>query len=170
MNCKEFEEFLSAYRDNDLSPDRRKEFTTHMNECKECSDLADNISDLNAILPELSRDIPFFVKNRLYLIGEAVEERTAPVSYAYVKWVAATIGTVILFLNIFYFTNIFPGANKTLHAAVAGIERFVVEAESFIGRIKESNNLFLYNKTETISKTKKKKKKREGKKKDIKGV
>ena len=58
----------------------------------------------------------------------------------YLKWVAAAVGTVILFLNLFYFTNILPSANKILHVAVARVERFVVEAGAFIQTIRESKN------------------------------
>jgi len=152
-----FEELLSAYQDNALSPDRKKQFASHMAECPDCAAITDSLSHIKAVLPELNSDIPFFLKNRLYMIGES-EAETAPVrSFAAIRWIAASVGTLLLFLNLFYFTNIFPAANKTLHTAVAGIENFVVEAEAFIGRIKESNNVFMLKKSETISKTEKKK-------------
>ena len=158
MNCNKFEELLSAYQDNTLSPEQKKEFTDHMKICTDCSGVAEDVDHMKSILPELNKDVPFFLKNRLYLIGESEEEKTPVRSYGYIKWVAAVIGTAVLFLNLFYFTNIFPAANKTLHTAVAGVENFVVEAEAFIGRIKESNNLFILKKSEVLSKTKPKKK------------
>jgi len=156
MKCQEFKELLSTYQDNLLSPNQQKEFTTHLNLCKECSELSEEVSNIKAILPELKREVPFFLKNRLYLIGEMTEDKPQKKNYGYVKWIAATIGVAVLFLNIFYFTNIFPIANKTLHSAVAGIESFVVEAEAFIGKIKESNLFVTYKKTKTISKVKSK--------------
>ncbi len=156
MKCNEFEEFLSAFQDNLLNPDQKKEFKTHLNLCKQCSELSETISNIKTILPELDREVPFFIRNRLYLIGEASDEKSQEKNYGYIKWIAAAIGTAILFLNIFYFTNIFPAANKTLHTAVAGIENFVVETEAFIGRIKESNFFLNYKKSETISKVKRK--------------
>ena len=169
MNCNNFEELLSAYQDNILSPDQKKEFTDHMKECTGCSRIAEDVDHMKAILPELNRDVPFFLKNRLYLIGESDEEKTPVRNFAYIKWVAAVVGTAVLFLNLFYFTNIFPAANKTLHTAVAGVENFVVEAEAFIGRIKESNNLFIFKKSEVLSKTKQKKKDAKAKIKKIRG-
>lgn len=170
MNCNEFEELLSDYQDNLLSPDHKKEFTDHMNGCTNCSGLAEDVDHMVTILPELNRDVPFFLKNRLYLIGESEEEKTPFRNYAYIKWVAAVIGTAVLFLNLFYFTNIFPAANKTIHTAVAGIENFVVEAEAFIGRIKESNNLFIFKKAEVVTKTDEKKGDAKAKKKNNKEV
>ncbi|MCK5222834.1 MAG: zf-HC2 domain-containing protein [Candidatus Aminicenantes bacterium] len=169
MDCNKFEELLSAYQDNSLSPDEKKEFTDHMKLCRDCEAITEEVDHIKAILPELNRDVPFFLKNRLYLIGEADEEQAPVRNYAYLKWVAAGIGTMVLFLNLFYFTNIFPAANKTLHTAVAGVENFVVEAEAFIGRIKESNNLFIFKKTEVITKANKKKRDAKAKRKTIRG-
>ncbi|MEN8223440.1 MAG: zf-HC2 domain-containing protein [Acidobacteriota bacterium] len=169
MNCTKFEELLSAYQDNTLSPDQKREFTEHMGACPDCEGIVNGVDHLKSILPELNRDVPFFLKNRLYLIGESEEEAAPARNFGYIRWVAAAVGTMVLFLNLFYFTNIFPAANKTLHTAVAGIENFVVEAEAFIGRIKESNNLFIYKKTETISKSEKKKRNPKAKKKTIRG-
>jgi len=169
MNCNKFEELLSAYQDNTLSPDQKKEFTKHMNKCPDCEETVDRVNHLKSILPELNQEVPFFLRNRLYLIGESEEEITPVKNYGYIRWVAAAIGTMVLFLNLFYFTNIFPAANKTLHTAVAGIENFVVETEAFIGRIKESNNFFIFKKTETITKSEKKKRNPKAKKKTIRG-
>jgi len=157
MNCTKFEELLSSYQDNTLSPDQKKQFTNHMEQCPDCAGITDSVEHVKAILPELNQEIPFFLKNRLYLIGETEHDISPVRNYAYIRWVAATIGTMVLFLNLFYFTNIFPAANKTLHTAVAGIENFMVEAEVFIGRIKESNNVLILKKSETITKTEKKK-------------
>ena len=169
MNCNKFEELLSAYQDSTLNPDQKKEFTEHMKECPDCEGIIERVNHVKSILPELNRDVPFYLKNRLYLIGETEEEIRPATNYGYIRWVAAAIGTLVLFLNLFYFTNIFPAANKTLHTAVAGIENFVVEAEAFIGRIKESNNMFIFKKTETITKSEKKKRNSKAKKKTIRG-
>ena len=158
MKCNEFEELLSDYLENRLGPEMMKAAGAHIKECPDCAAVSGNVDHIVSILPELNREIPFFLKNRLYLIGTETEEETVgSKNFMFIKWIAAVIGTAVLFLNLFYFTNIFPAANKTLHTAVAGIENFIVEAEAFIGRIKETNNMFLYKKTGTISKTNKKK-------------
>jgi hypothetical protein len=49
-----------------------------------------------------------------------------------------------LFMNLFYFTNIYPSANRVLHLAVAEIQKFVVETGAFFEKIKESRNNFLF--------------------------
>ncbi len=157
MNCKEFEELLSESQDNSLSPEQSVLISAHLKDCPKCTLLADDVNSLKSILPELNTEIPFFVKNRLYLINENYDTNESINNYSYIKWVAAMVGTIVLFLNLFYFTNILPSANKTLHTAVAGIERFIVEAEAFVERIKETNNFVNYNKPEKISKTNKKK-------------
>jgi len=169
MDCNKFGELLSDYQDNALSPGEKKEFTSHIEKCPQCNEIIAGVDHIQSILPELNRDVPFFLKNRLYLIGETEEEKAVPRNYGYVRWVAAAVGTLVLFLNLFYFTNIFPAANKTLHTAVAGIEKFVVETEAFIGRIKESNNFFIFKKSETITKSEKKKRETKAKKKTIRG-
>ncbi|MEN8152507.1 MAG: zf-HC2 domain-containing protein [Acidobacteriota bacterium] len=151
LDCKKIEELLSGFIENDLSPDERRNVEQHLASCSKCSEKEENILHLRSVLPELTTDIPFFMKNRLYYIAEA-EEHEPDKQWPYIKWVAAAIGTIILFLNLFYFTNIFPAANKTLHTAVAGIEKFVVETEAFFERIKESNNNLRINKNESISK------------------
>ncbi len=158
MNCIEFEELLSAFHDNTLDHEQQKEFDKHLKECEVCAGLTKGVDHIKAILPELNTEVPFFLKNRLYLISESEEKEKIPdINYAFMKWIAAGIGTVVLFLNIFYFTNIFPAANKTLHNAVAGIENFVVETEAFIGRIKESKNLYIFKREKIFSKTNEKK-------------
>jgi hypothetical protein len=89
-------------------------------------------------LPELQEEIPFFLKNRLLYMPEsqAAIHSKAPV----LRWVAAMIGTLILFLNLFYFTNILPPANKALHTLVAQIEKFAVQTEAFLDRLKDTDN------------------------------
>ena len=45
------------------------------------------------------------------------------------------IGAPLLFLNLFYFTNIYPSANRVLHRTVSKIETFVIEAKVFIEQL-----------------------------------
>lgn len=169
LDCKKIEEFLSGHLENDLTTDEKKAVDLHIASCNKCREAGENIHYLKSILPELNIDIPFFMKNRLYYIAESREKEPVK-SWPYIKWVAAAIGTIILFLNLFYFTNIFPPANKTLHTAVAGIEQFIVEAEAFVERIKGSNNVIRINKNESISKNEEEKTEKETTKMVKKGV
>jgi hypothetical protein len=49
-----------------------------------------------------------------------------------------------LFLNLFYFTNIFPSANREMHSMVGSIETFVVKTGGWFEKIKESKDLLLF--------------------------
>lgn len=169
LDCKKIEEFLSGHLENDLTPDEKNAVDLHIASCSKCRETEENIHHLKSIFPELNMDIPFFMKNRLYYIAEAREEEPVK-SWPYIKWVAAAIGTIVLFLNLFYFTNIFPAANKTLHTAVAGIEQFIVETEAFVERFRESNNVIQIDKTKSISKNEEKKTEKETTKMVKKGV
>lgn len=130
MECLKVEELLSDYIENDISEELHKAVSMHLRECKACQTLKDKIEDLMSMATELEEDVPFFLKNRLYNIPDMEEEE--PENSPYLKWVAAMIGAFVLFLNLFYFTNIFPAANKTLHLVVAKVERVAVETEAYL--------------------------------------
>ena len=136
MDCKKVESLMSGFIENELENSQRKEISIHLKQCPKCRGLKEKIEHMRYVYPELEEEIPFFLKNRLYNIFDADQEEEN--RGIYLKWVAAAIGTVVLFLNLFYFTNIYPTANKALHLTVARVEKFVVEAGAFIETIKES--------------------------------
>jgi len=136
MDCKKVESLMSGFIENELENSQRKEISIHLKQCTKCRELKEKIEHMRYVYPELEEEIPFFLKNRLYNIFDADQEEDS--RGIYLKWVAAAIGTVVLFLNLFYFTNIYPMANKALHLTVARVEKFVVEAGAFIETIKES--------------------------------
>jgi hypothetical protein len=95
-------------------------------------------------MPELQEDVPFCLKNRLFNIPEFSEkEKVARIAF-FPKWLAAAVGTVILFLNLFYFTNIFPQVNREMHALVGSIETLAVKTGGWFETIKESKDLLLF--------------------------
>ena len=62
MKCKELKKILSTYMDGELEPERAKEVTTHLKQCKACfTQLAafEKIWDLLDALPEVTIQ-PFF--------------------------------------------------------------------------------------------------------------
>ena len=142
MNCKKVEDLLSDYIENGLSEDLRKEVSLHLDECENCRRLKEKMEELIDSFNDLEEDVPFFLKNRLLYIQESQEEEQG--RYYYLTWVAAVVGTIILFLNLFYFTNIYPQANKALHEVTAKIETAVVETEAFFDRIKASKDFIIY--------------------------
>jgi predicted anti-sigma-YlaC factor YlaD len=142
MNCKKVEDLLSNYIENDLSEDVRKEVSLHLNECENCRQLKEKIEELIYSFNELEEDVPFFLKNRLLYIHESQEDDQS--KYYYLKWVAAVIGTIILFLNLFYFTNIYPSANRAMHSVSSKIETIIVKTEAFFERVNASKDLLIY--------------------------
>lgn len=142
MDCKRVEDLISEYIENVLSSELNKEITSHLKQCPSCRTLKEKVESLINLSPELEEEVPFFLKNRLYNITETAEEK--PGRTIYLKWAAAMVGTVILFLNLFYFTNIFPPANRALHLMVSNIEKFAVETSAFLERVKESKGNILF--------------------------
>ncbi len=154
MECKQVENLISGYIENELPRDVQKEVAHHLETCASCKDLKEKVEDLLYAFPELEEEVPFFLKNRLYYIPESQEEDNIidlESRRMYLKWMAAVIGTFVLFLNLFYFTNIYPPANRILHEMVAGIKTFTVKTEAFYERVKESNTLFFLSSRETES-------------------
>ncbi|MCK4765758.1 MAG: zf-HC2 domain-containing protein [Candidatus Aminicenantes bacterium] len=143
MECKKVEDLLSAYIENDLPKEVRKEITQHLEHCRNCKLLKEEMEELIYRFPALEEDVPFFLKNRLLYIPESQEEEEE-IKNQYLKWVAAVIGTIVLFLNIFYFTDIYPPANRALHAVVSQVEIMVVETGAFFEKVKESGDRFIY--------------------------
>lgn len=145
MDCKQIEDVLSEYIEHELSPEIHKEVSFHLEKCLPCCVLKEQMEELMGVFPELEEEVPFFLKNRLYYIPESQEEDNVidlEVKWSYLKWVAAVIGTFVLLLNLFYFTNILPPANRALHSVVCGIETFAVKTGAVYERVKESNVLF----------------------------
>jgi len=153
--CKEIENVLSAYLENELSPAESDRITRHLAACPPCRKLKEKMEEILLRMADLQEDVPFFLKNRLFNIPEISEKKHAAKIVYFPKWLAASIGTVVLFLNLFYFTNIFPSVNRELHSVVGSVETFVVRTGGWFEKIKESKNLILFtffNKKTTESK------------------
>jgi hypothetical protein len=142
--CREIESLLSAYLENELSKEEFDHVAGHLNLCPECLQKKEKIEELIFKLSGLQEDVPFFLKNRLYNISETVEKKV-PVEILYFpKWLAAAVGTIILFLNLFYFTNIFPPVNREMHSFVYSIEKFVAKTGGWLEKVKESKDLLFF--------------------------
>ena len=146
MNCKRVEELLSMYIENELPGELHREISLHLGHCDQCRVLKEKIEELIYVFPDLEEEVPFFLKNRLYYIPEsqAVTEARRESKFFYLKWLAAAIGTFVLFLNLFYFTNIYPPAKRVLHSVVARIKTFTVETEAFIEEVRASDGTSLF--------------------------
>lgn len=142
MECKEIEELLSEYLEGELPPEVQKEVELHLAKCLSCELLKNQMEELLDACTDLEEEIPFFLQNRLYYIPESqdniIEMET---QRYYMKWIAAVIGTFLLFLNLFYFTNIYPPANKILHSVASELKILAVKTEAIFEKVKESKNV-----------------------------
>lgn len=156
--CKDIENLLSAYLENELAAADAARVAEHLASCRHCLDLKEKMEEIMLRMADLQEEVPFFLKNRLFNIPEISEKESTAKIIFFPKWLAAAVGTVILFLNLFYFTNIFPSVNREMHALVGSVETFVVRTGGWLEKIKESKNLFLFtffNKKTTDSKDEK---------------
>lgn len=142
--CRDMEAWLSAYLENELSGKEAAEVEQHLVECAACRAKKEKMEELIFSLSELQEEVPFFLKNRLYNIPEIVEKKSRAKTIHFPKWLAAAVGTVILFLNLFYFTNIFPSINREMHSWTSSVEKFVVRSGGWLEKIKESKELFFF--------------------------
>jgi predicted anti-sigma-YlaC factor YlaD len=145
MNCQQVEDLISLYIENELSQELHREISLHLEHCQSCRQLKEKVEELVNTFPGLEEEVPFFLKNRLYYIPESQEILAERVEskYYYMKWLAAAIGTVVMLLNLFYFTNIYPPAKRLLHSMVAQMKTFTVETGAFIDEVKESDGAAL---------------------------
>jgi len=102
------------------------------------------VEEIIAKLSDLQEEVPFFLKNRLLNIPDMIEKKQPAQLYYFPKWLAAAVGTIILFLNLFYFTNIFPPVNREVHSVVSSIEKFIIKTGSWFEKIKESKELLFF--------------------------
>lgn len=142
--CKEVESLLSAYLGNELSPGESVKIAQHLASCPHCLNLKEKMEEILLKLSDLQEEVPFFLKNRLFNIPEISEKKKIAKIIYFPKWLAAAVGTIILFLNLFYFTNIFPSVNREMHSVVGSIETFVVQTGGWFEKIKESKDLLLF--------------------------
>jgi len=146
MDCNQVEELISSYIEHELPDKLQREISQHLKNCQQCRKLKEKVEELIFSFPDLEEDVPFFLKNRLYYIPESQDiiEEPRESKFFYVKWLAAAIGTMVLFLNLFYFTNLYPPAKRLLHTMMAQIKTFTVETGAFIEEVKESDGAALF--------------------------
>ena len=141
---RDSESWLSAYLENDLPREAAAEVEAHIGECAACRARKEKMEELLFGLAELQEEVPFFLKNRLYNIPETVEKKGEARVLHFPQWLAAAIGTIVLFLNLFYFTNVFPAANRQMHALVSSVEKFVVRTGGWFEKVKETQELLFF--------------------------
>lgn len=145
MECKLVEELISQYIEGDVPQETHDQISIHLEQCGDCRDLKEKIEEMLYSLPDLEEEVPFFLKNRLLYIPESQQtDAFTEKRFVFMKWVAAAIGTFVLFLNLFYFTNFYPPANRLLHTVVAKVKTFTVESGAYIERVKESKAFSLF--------------------------
>jgi len=146
MTCPQIEERLSAYLEGDLSAVETAAVADHLKVCPSCRRLAARLEDLPGELAALQEELPFFLKNRLLNIPETIAEERRNLArwVPWSRWIAAGIGTVLLSLNLFYFTNIVPPANRIIHRAASKVETLAAGVGGVVERLRESKDFLLY--------------------------
>lgn len=142
--CRDIESLLSAYLENDLLKEEAENVSTHLDGCSACLAKKEKIEEIILKLSDLQEEVPFFLKNRLMNIPDMIEKKTPARFFFFPKWLAAAVGTIILFLNLFYFTNVFPPANREVHSLVSSIEKFFVKTGGWFEKVKESKELLFF--------------------------
>ncbi len=142
--CRDIESLFSAYLENGLSKEDTDIVAEHLKRCPECLQKKDRMAEIIFRLSDLQEEVPFFLKNRLYNIPETCEQKKPARIVFFPKWIAAAVGTVILFLNLFYFTNIFPPVNREMHSLVSSVEKLVVKTGGWLEKVKESKDLLFF--------------------------
>ncbi len=125
MLCNEIEELISDFIEDELDTELSRQVEEHLDSCESCSALRDEMEELMDSVQLLEEEVPFYLKNRLYNIPENEFIETGNSNMA-LKWIAAMIGTVVLLLNFFYFTKIYPEGHKRVRQGAAMIEKFMV--------------------------------------------
>jgi hypothetical protein len=130
--------------EKEISKEESVNITEHLGGCALCLAKKEKMEEIIFRLSDLQEDVPFFLKNRLYNIPEIVEKKAPAKLFYFPKWLAAAVGTVILFFNLFYFTNVFPPVNREMHSFVSSVEKFVVKTGGWFEKIKESKEFLFF--------------------------
>ncbi len=74
MNCEQVEELLSAYLDNQLATEERREVATHLHQCRQCSAILTEFRRNDALLRHLPRVSPDpALRERIFSSPEYIE-------------------------------------------------------------------------------------------------
>ena len=151
MKCHDIENHISAFLENELSAELRHEVAAHLGQCQSCSRLHESLENLIFELHDLEEEMPFHLRNRLYNIPTRLQVEPPRISQwlrqwitISPKWVAAAVGTIILCLNLFYFTTVLPPVNRSLHLLTANVEKWAGQAGGFIEKVKESKDFLVF--------------------------
>lgn len=143
MDCQRVEDLISMYIEHELPRELHREISLHLQQCDHCRELKEKVESLIEVFPALEEEVPFFLRNRLYYIPESQDRLVdrQESRFNYLKWLAAAIGTFVLFLNLFYFTNLYPPAKRILHTMVAQVKSFTVGTEAFFDEVRASDGV-----------------------------
>ena len=74
MNCEQVEELLTAYLDNVLAPDERRQITAHLQSCPTCSELLAEYRRNDMLISRLPREVPdAALRERIFSSPEYLE-------------------------------------------------------------------------------------------------
>lgn len=145
MDCNEFGERLSAYLENELSVAEQDSVRDHLGACTACRRLAESAELFRSQLSDLEEEVPFFLRNRLLYVPEPFQEPRLRLRFRlFPKWAAAAVGTLVLVFSLFYFTDIYPAANRWTHYRTADIGKWISRSEGLLAKVKDSRNFLFF--------------------------
>ncbi len=154
MKCKEIEELLSPYLEDELSPEEKGAVTNHLETCENCSllfSLMKETQESLANFPEL--EVSENLLDRLYSIP--TKKKKFKLKLPNFDFLARpslqpvlTTATIVLIMVSFYFfspnkSSIDKSINYKIHLGYSKIERLYARAESFTASLGEHKDNIL---------------------------
>lgn len=139
MKCENIEVLLSAYLEDDLSPEEKRTVEKHLKTCQSCNDLLSFIEETNKSLADFPQlEVSENLLNRLYSIPS--RKKRLKVSFDFLLrpslqpiFAAATILMIMISFYLFHpdRNTINKTINRQVHLGYSKIERLYANAESF---------------------------------------
>lgn len=139
MECERFEELLSLYLEDDLSPEERQSVERHLGSCPGCAELLSIMNEANAALsafPEF--EVSANLRSRLYEISGQKKSFSFSLDFLLRPALQPVLAgaTVLLILISFYMFH--PDRNiinktitREIHKGYSAIGQLYTKAESF---------------------------------------
>ncbi len=154
MKCKEIEELLSPYLEDELNPEEKGAVANHLKTCENCSllfSLMKETQESLADIPEL--EVSENLLDRLYSIPrEKKRYKLRLPNFDFLVRTSLqpvlTVATIMLIMISFYFygpnkSSIDKSISRQIHLGYSKIERLYAKAESFTASLGEHKDNIL---------------------------
>ena len=144
-HCLRFEEHLSDWIEGQLDPQTTAFMEEHARKCPACATLREMMDQTLSLGPTLQEEVPFYLKNRLYIIPEnQYAEAAEDTPSRMLRLAAAMVGISVLLLHLFYFTNLVPAGNRVVHRFFSGLGNVVVTVSALLETSSDAQDPTMY--------------------------